>query len=305
MNIPGLEVINPSLSFRGSLRSNNPDHIIIHHALAKNCTIWDVHRWHLNNGWAGCGYHFFVNKKGTVFIGREVAWSGAHCPPLNSRSIGICLEGCYQEYKNQTDREVPLAQLNALVRLVSYLLDQHNIAVNNLRRHADFSTKLCPGNYFPWGILVNGVRKEAVAPVISDKTFRFEVAVNILLRQGSIGEEVRLLQGYLNDLGYNSGRLDGIFGPVTDGAVRDFQRDNGLSVDGIAGPKTLSRMKEIMERGPERADLRPQDVFRIRVDGKQVIALTGYANARSYAEKTYPGKKVNLENTRTGEVYSL
>lgn len=58
------------------------------------------------------------------------------------------------------------------------------------------------------------------------------------LRQGDRGEAVSELQRLLTDLGYNTGGITGIFGPLTNTAVRNFQRDRGLSVDGIVGPMT-------------------------------------------------------------------
>jgi hypothetical protein len=52
------------------------------------------------------------------------------------------------------------------------------------------------------------------------------------------GEDVRMVQSRLTDLGYDPGPIDGIFGPRTDAAVRAYQRDNGLTIDGIVGPIT-------------------------------------------------------------------
>ncbi|WP_287155012.1 peptidoglycan-binding protein [Candidatus Solincola tengchongensis] len=54
------------------------------------------------------------------------------------------------------------------------------------------------------------------------------------------GDDVRELQAYLNRLGFNAGREDGIFGQETDKALRAFQHDMGLPVDGIAGTSTIS-----------------------------------------------------------------
>ena len=54
------------------------------------------------------------------------------------------------------------------------------------------------------------------------------------------GDDVRELQRYLNRLGFNAGREDGIFGQDTDRALRAFQHDMDLPVDGIAGSSTIS-----------------------------------------------------------------
>ncbi len=60
--------------------------------------------------------------------------------------------------------------------------------------------------------------------------------MNYCLRKGSEGQEVRRLQGRLNIV------ADGIFGKKTDTAVRAYQSYHALSVDGIAGPKTLKSL---------------------------------------------------------------
>ncbi len=54
-----------------------------------------------------------------------------------------------------------------------------------------------------------------------------------------IGDDVTELQRKLNELGFNAGRPDGIFGPATDLALREFQRGVGVSGDGICGLDTL------------------------------------------------------------------
>jgi hypothetical protein len=63
---------------------------------------------------------------------------------------------------------------------------------------------------------------------------------------------VREVQRRLNRLGYGSGKVDGFFGPITDGAVRRYQLDRGLELDGIVGPQTLKdlRSRTRRVRGP-------------------------------------------------------
>ncbi len=60
------------------------------------------------------------------------------------------------------------------------------------------------------------------------------------LKQGSRGQAVTELQQNLNALGYSAGEADGIYGGNTANAVKAFQRDNGLTADGIVGPATQS-----------------------------------------------------------------
>lgn len=70
------------------------------------------------------------------------------------------------------------------------------------------------------------------------------VCVNALAvsKPGSRGEEVKKIQTKLKNWGYYSGSVDGIYGWQTESAVRSFQKKNGLTVDGIAGTKTLNAM---------------------------------------------------------------
>lgn len=58
----------------------------------------------------------------------------------------------------------------------------------------------------------------------------------MVLKLGNRGNEVKALQEKLNL------KADGIFGPLTEEAVKDFQRSNGLEVDGIVGANTLSKL---------------------------------------------------------------
>lgn len=55
-------------------------------------------------------------------------------------------------------------------------------------------------------------------------------------------QNIRNIQNKLNQLGYNCGKADGISGKKTKAAIRRFQKDKGLVVDGIAGVKTKKAM---------------------------------------------------------------
>ncbi|MGG1365932.1 peptidoglycan-binding protein [Priestia megaterium] len=69
------------------------------------------------------------------------------------------------------------------------------------------------------------------------------ISSSSLLRVGSTGPNVQSLQQQLKNKGYFKGTTTQYFGSITKNAVMAFQRANGLSVDGIAGPATLSKLK--------------------------------------------------------------
>ena len=63
-----------------------------------------------------------------------------------------------------------------------------------------------------------------------------------VLRQGSKGGEVKEVQRRLKQWGYYNGSVDGIYGAKTVEAVKNFQRKNGLTADGIAGKSTYEAL---------------------------------------------------------------
>ena len=67
-------------------------------------------------------------------------------------------------------------------------------------------------------------------------------SVQTLSKTGSSGTEVRQIQTKLKQWGYYSGTVDGIYGTSTKNAVIAFQKKNGLTADGVAGPSTLAKI---------------------------------------------------------------
>lgn len=80
-----------------------------------------------------------------------------------------------------------------------------------------------------WGMVEKASQPEAVT-------------VTQLVSWGTRGNLVRQTQEKLRQLGYYPDTPDGIYGTKTYEAIRQFQADNGLKVDGIAGSDTLSRL---------------------------------------------------------------
>lgn len=80
------------------------------------------------------------------------------------------------------------------------------------------------------------------------------------LRLGSFGSNVKLIQSLLSKIGYNPGPIDGVFGQQTRQAVMAFQRDNGLTPDGIVGPATWDIFERLL-LGYDVYTIRPGDTL--------------------------------------------
>lgn len=137
-----MNIIQSNVNFKSNMAyGNKPDTIVLHHAEISKCSVYDIHQWHLANGWAGIGYHYFVNKKGQIYTGRPENAVGAHCLGMNDHSIGICAEGSYMK---ETMLEV---QKQAIVDLGQYIKDKYKMT--KIGGHKEFYDTNCPGTNYP------------------------------------------------------------------------------------------------------------------------------------------------------------
>lgn len=146
-----MKIIKENLKFNGSFRDgeNVPSRIVLHLAEAKQCSVHDIHRWHINNGWAGIGYHYLVRKDGTVYEGRKEGWRGSHCPSANYNSIGICFEGSFMT-EVMGDK-----QLTSGIELIADIKRRYgNMEIYG---HKELYATDCPGNNFPLHEFKSGV----------------------------------------------------------------------------------------------------------------------------------------------------
>ena len=88
-------------------------------------------------------------------------------------------------------------------------------------------------------IMAGGAPSVTLIPGMETQTASGNTAPRPTLRRGSIEELVKLIQ-HACDV-----PEDGVFGAKTEAALRQFQRDNGLVPDGIAGPKTWQMMDQL------------------------------------------------------------
>ena len=121
---------------------NSTSEIILHHAEASHASVEDINQWHLERGWAGIGYNYYVRKDGTIWRGRPEWAVGAHAKGHNDKSIGICCEGAYMT------ETMPAAQLAALNDLIRDIMSRWGKL--KLLRHKDVNETDCPGVNFPW-----------------------------------------------------------------------------------------------------------------------------------------------------------
>lgn len=198
----------------------------------------------------GYGGHFYVSKDGHIYqaakvtdklwhVGASSGFSYKHPMARNSNTIGIeC--GTYKQGGKWFFTE---ATQEACARLVAWLMSDLNIPFDHVLRHGDITTKHCPAPYIDYeGQGTNWTWaqfKKRVASYIQGNTSE-------ILKRGDKGDAVKALQKDLTALGYApSGGTDGDYGPGTEAAVKSLQQAFGLAPDGIAGPKTLAKIKEV------------------------------------------------------------
>lgn len=90
------------------------------------------------------------------------------------------------------------------------------------------------------------------------------------------GDDVTTLQQRLTEMGFDCGRVDGIYGPLTELAIREFQRQVGLSADGVAGVGTFKALIRLTGtvKGGAPSSLRDEYLVRRRgpaLNGKVVV----------------------------------
>lgn len=240
-----MQIKEVKYDWAGALTKRNTiNMIVLHHAEAKSCTIQDIHWWHVCRGYSGIGYHYFINKKGEIYKGRPDNVVGAHAKGFNSTSIGICFEGAYNK------EVMPQAQLQAGRELVEHLKKKYNIT--KVKKHSDLMPTDCPGKLFPFEEITKHIKENLVLSFQ-----RAAIADGFKLSKygcdGSYGDETksvmqkcivkkRLLYKYKNATKLVQRLLglkqDGLCGKNTDAAIRKFQKENNLTVDGCVGVAT-------------------------------------------------------------------
>lgn len=210
--------------------------IAIHHSATTSGSAEAFANYHVNTlSWPGIGYHFVIDKSGTIYQCHDLEVISYHVGNHNARAVGICMIGNFV-IESPTE-----SQMKAALELTNDLLKQLNLSVHNVWGHNEFSGHagtLCPAidmNQFRTRLMttyqhLNKTIERSPTYVVETK--------RTYLSQGDQGDDVLQLQKSLKKLGFDPIYLDGIFGPATYRALIRFQRYARISVDGIAGPET-------------------------------------------------------------------
>ena len=260
-----------------SRKGNSIKYIVLHYTGNKQDSALGNANY-FNGGDRNASAHYFVDNNSIYQVVEEsnAAWSvgdgyGRYgITNYNSINIEMCTSGNYN-VSDQTE--------NNVVELVKTLMAKYGVSIDRVVRHYDASRKVCPNwsdnNWSRWSNfkskLVSTPKKATTSHVQVNNTstvnlhlrdlqsaynhdygqniyvdgIRGQQVENMLnrlcLRQGSKGQCVGWLQCRVG------AGIDDVFGPNTKQKVMEFQRNNGLVVDGIAGKNTFNKLLEIFK----------------------------------------------------------
>ena len=108
----------------------------------KDYTVYDIRKWHKQQGWSDIGYHYVVYRDGTIHEGRNINIAGAHTTGHNTHSIGIAyVGGMTRDGKRPADTRTK-AQADRLENFLIYLRELYPEA--KIYGHRDFANEDCP-----------------------------------------------------------------------------------------------------------------------------------------------------------------
>ncbi len=175
----------------------------------------------------------------------------------NGRFWGIEVEN------NGIGEEYSQAQIKALVKICAAMCQWQGWSHNQILHHREWTSRKYDMSY-------TGPLREYVQKMMASSQWRVPKAAvqsgttpsvtppkrPTVLKQGSTGEEVKELQQALSKLGYRV-EVSGDFDKSTHYGVVRFQRKHRLTIDGIVGPQTLSKIRSVQKRPSITTEQRP------------------------------------------------
>lgn len=237
-----------------------------------------IQNYHMNNqGWADIAYSHLVCPHGYIFEGRK--WG------VRTAANGTNHGNTYYHAICYLGGEGDPFTAEAKAALKEYIGRHKSVYGDEVRPHSFFKATACPGNVIrKW--LADGLPLDNPTPAPCDQQ---------VFRHGSTGECVKEIQRELNKHGASL-VVDGGFGDNTDRAVRVFQQDKGLGVDGVVGPNTWRALKADPAPPPEDYSV----VVTASTDVDQILA---YQLAKRWGFAFLPSSE--LANLRIGYVVAV
>jgi len=106
----------------------------------------EVRRWHVEERkWSDIGYHYTIDRDGSITPGRPMERDGAHCRGHNKNTVGIALFGGYGSSEDDGFlKHFTPQQMASLQDLVSQLKENY-ATIKKTSGHNDYDRKACPG----------------------------------------------------------------------------------------------------------------------------------------------------------------
>jgi hypothetical protein len=138
-----IDIKETNLDFASLSERSYTDMIVIHHTGCNDidASAEQIHGWHLNNGWAGIGYHYVIRKDGTIERGRPEWAIGSHAYGENSHTIGIHLSGDFEQ------AEPTSQQIEKCAMLIADIADRYGLPIDRetVVGHGELMATDCPG----------------------------------------------------------------------------------------------------------------------------------------------------------------
>lgn len=240
---------------------------------------------------SGISYNVVIFPSGRAYQGVSFNRRGTHTGGHNSTVRSICFAGDYEKY------EPTKAQLETAAAIVAEGRGKWWRSNARVQGHRNYSSTSCPGKnvYSKRAQIASG--KVTGGGGGKSRTYESATAKHAVgsrtmgLFDG--GTDVKWLQEKLLDLGYSlsNGGADGLYGKSTETAVRNYQRDRGLSmIDGLAGDETISALKS--KRGKAKTPTVPGIVIPFPYE------KNGYIGPRSGPNRSHSGIGGRITNGR-------
>lgn len=152
----------------------------------------EVRKWHLDRGWNDIGYHWLIDRDGTVTKGRDESVVGAHVAGHNANSIGISLFGGHGSSNDDAFEDNFTPEQDAALRvLISEIRGRHDI--KKVTGHHEYANKACPGfRVTPW---LNRELPPAPRTSVTQSTTVRASAVQIASGAGAAVSSIAMLDG--------------------------------------------------------------------------------------------------------------